>query len=244
MTDTAEIDINGERLTLTIAGAVYWPAEGMLIVADLHFEKGASFARRGVMLPPYDTRTTLNRLAALCARFEPKEVVSLGDAFHENGADADMSEEDAAHLDSLMGARRWIWILGNHDPAPPQRFAGEVCAEMRRGGLVLRHEPAPGRAAGELAGHLHPCARVRTESRVQRRRCFAGDGARMILPAFGAYTGGLNVLDAAFDGLFGDLTAWVVGARGVYRFAARQLAPDDQTEMQNRLNAKAQARPL
>lgn len=233
MSDTATIDINGEELIATRHGAVYWPAEEMLIVADLHFEKGASFARRGVMLPPYDTRATLQRLVMLCAVYNPQEVVSLGDAFHENGADAEMDKGDGDLLESLMKRHDWTWVLGNHDPEPPARFAGAVCAALRRSRLILRHEPAPGPVEGELAGHLHPCARVRTETRIQRRRCYASDGARMILPALGAYTGGLNVLDRAYDGLFGDLTAWMMGTRGVYPIASRLLVPESNGEVRN-----------
>lgn len=233
MSDTTAIDLNGEELILTRHGAVYWPSQAMLIVADLHFEKGASYARRGVMLPPYDTRATLQRLLVLCGIYNPQEVVSLGDAFHENGADAEMDERDAGILESLMKRHDWVWVLGNHDPEPPARFAGEICGALRRGRLILRHEPSPGPAEGELAGHLHPCARVRTETRIQRRRCYASDGARMILPALGAYTGGLNVLDAAYDGLFGDLTAWVMGSRGVYPIPGRILVPDNPLETHN-----------
>lgn len=233
MTETAAINLNGEELIATRHGAVYWPAQEMLIVADLHFEKGASYARRGVMLPPYDTRATLQRLVMLCVVYNPQEVVSLGDAFHENGADAEMDEDDVQILESLIRRYDWAWVLGNHDPEPPSRFAGHVCTELRRGGLVFRHEPHRGSAAGELAGHLHPCARVRTETRIQRRRCYVSDGARMILPALGAYTGGLNVLDAAYDGLFEDFTAWVMGSRSVYPISSRILAPDNPLETHN-----------
>lgn len=228
----AAIEVNGESLVATTAGALYWPAQEALIVADLHFEKGSSFARRGVMLPPYDTRTTLKRMKVLAERFQPRAIVSLGDAFHETGAEARIDEEDAALLDALMAKRQWIWVLGNHDPAPPTRFAGEVCEEMRLGALVLRHEPTRSPTPGELAGHLHPCARVRADGSVQRRRCFASDGERMILPAFGAYTGGLNVLDEAYDGMFGELTAWVMGARGVYPFTSGALVRDPQSPAQ------------
>lgn len=224
----AEVRICGETLVATTAGALYWPSFGALIVADLHFEKGSSFAHRGVMLPPYDTRTTLRRLHVLCEHLDPAMVVSLGDAFHEEGADERMDAEDAALLDLLMKKRRWIWVLGNHDPKASRRFAGEAHEEMRLGALAFRHEPQQAGGEGELAGHLHPCAKVRTEGGAQRRRCFAGDGRRLILPAFGAYAGGLNVLDEAFDGFFRDLTAWVMGADGVYPIARGRLAPDDR----------------
>lgn len=226
MSETAKIAVNGEALVASPLGALYWPARRALIVADLHFEKGSSFARRGVMLPPYDTRTTLHRLLALCRLFDPALVISLGDAFHDRGAEARIEAEDADLLAALIAARRWIWVLGNHDPAPPKRFSGEVCTERRLGRLVFRHEPAAGGAEGELAGHLHPCARVLTETRTQRRRCFASDGARLVLPAFGAYTGGLNVLDEAYRGLFSELTAWAIGGQGVYPISSRLLVAD------------------
>lgn len=222
----SEIKVNGATLTPTPSGALWWREEETLIVADLHFEKGSAFAERGVLLPPYDTRSTLNRLAAVIRHFEPRRVVSLGDAFHDRSAEGRMDEADAAALEALMAGRHWVWVLGNHDPAPPKRFAGEVVAAKRIGRLVLRHEPTAGESPGELAGHLHPCARVVSDGRTLRRRCFASDGMRMVLPAFGAYAGGLNVLDDAFAPLFGSVTTWVMGRSAVYPVGAARLAPD------------------
>ncbi len=221
-----EISVNGETLVADPMGALYWPSRQALIVADLHFEKGSSFAGRGLMLPPYDTRTTLKRLAALICRHEPAIVISLGDAFHDGDSEQRMDEADADCLARLVRARRWIWVLGNHDRAPPRRFSGEACAELRLGSLTLRHEPMAGAEPGELAGHLHPCARVRTESRIQRRRCFATDGSRMVLPAFGAYAGGLNILEDAYAPLFEAPTAFVLGSNGVYPIARSLLVGD------------------
>ena len=249
--DCRLIEICGERLAAHPMGALYWPQREALIVADLHFEKGSAFAERGVFLPPYDTRATLKRLAVLCRRFGPRLVVSLGDAFHDRGAEARLDRDharrarqhlgvasggggeirgldDAALLDALLGGHRWLWVLGNHDPAPPKRFAGDVAAERRIGALVLRHEPTMGPSPGELAGHLHPCARIRTESGSQRRRCFAADGERMVLPAFGAYAGGLNILNEAFAPLFERPTAWALGEKGVYPISGRLLVADAQ----------------
>lgn len=220
------IAVNGAALTPDPLGAAFWTAEKTLIVSDLHFEKGSAFAARGVLLPPYDTRATLRRLAALMERYQPARVISLGDAFHDGGAEARMDEADAAALERLVGAVEWIWVLGNHDPAPPKRFGGEVAIAKRIGQLIFRHEPTEGAAPGEVAGHLHPCARVITESRIQRRRCFATDGARLVMPAFGAYTGGLNVLDAAFAKIFLEPTAWAMGRRLVYPIAPRLLVED------------------
>lgn len=226
MIQTATITINGEDLTPDLLGGVYWAREQTLIVSDLHFEKGSSFAAKGVMLPPYDTRTTLMRVGALMRRYKPTRVISLGDAFHDESAEARMDERDAQTLEALMGEASWLWILGNHDPEPPARFASDTAIERTIGPLIFRHEPAAGESAGEIAGHLHPCARVMSEGRVLRRRCFASDGARLIMPALGAYTGGLNVLDEAFEPLFLAVTAWVMGRDGVYPISQANLAPE------------------
>lgn len=231
---TTTCQLNSETLRLDPLGAAYWPARETLIVSDLHFEKGSAFAARGIMLPPYDTRSTLMRLAALMRRYQPRRVVSLGDAFHDRAAEARMDEADAETLEAMTRAADWLWILGNHDQAPPRRFNGAHAEEARIGALVFRHEPRPGAAPGEIAGHLHPCARVASEGRVLRRRCFAADDARLIMPALGAYTGGLNLLDAAFDAHFGARAAFVLGAEGVYRVPPGNLAPDARARRASR----------
>jgi DNA ligase-associated metallophosphoesterase len=221
-----EIVVNGEALVATTAGALYWPARETLIVSDLHFEKGSHFATKGVLLPPYDTRTTLKRLAVLMKSFAPASVISLGDAFHDGGAEARMDEDDAALLAALASSVRWFWMLGNHDPAPPKRFPGDVERSVRLGRLLFRHEPAAGPAPGEIAGHLHPAARVRAESRTMRGRCFATDGERLVMPAFGAFAGGLNVLDPAFFRVLPRPTAFLLGATGVYPYRGAALLED------------------
>ncbi|GAB4523623.1 MAG: ligase-associated DNA damage response endonuclease PdeM [Parvularculaceae bacterium] len=216
----------GERLTPDPSGALYWPARETLIVADLHFEKGSSFARRGVLLPPYDTRATIRTLAALMRRYAPKRVISLGDAFHDGDAEARMASDDAEALAGLIGATQWIWVLGNHDPAPPARFASAACKAFACAPFVFRHEPRAGAAHGEIAGHLHPAARIAAEGRMLRRRCFASDGRRLVMPAMGAFAGGLNILDDAFAPLFARPSAWVLGDSGVYPIAPERLVPD------------------
>ena len=227
MTDaSSDIVIQGEKLTPDPLGALYWSAQETLIVSDLHFEKGSSFATRGVMLPPYDTRTTLMRVGALMRRYQPSAVISLGDAFHDGDAEARMSADDAETLGGLMAVADWLWILGNHDPAPPDRFAAEAEQERQIGPLVFRHEPRAVGADGEIAGHLHPCARIAVEGRHIRRRCFAVGDDRLIMPALGAYTGGLNILDDAFADLMPAPTAWVMGAEGVYPIGGARLTPD------------------
>ncbi len=227
----ALISVNGEVLTADLLGGAYWAARDTLIVSDLHFEKGSSFARRGVMLPPYDTRTTLMRLEKLMRTYAPKRVISLGDAFHDGEAEARIDDEDAERLEALTRSADWLWIVGNHDPEPPARFAGSSACVAEIGGLVFRHEPTDGAAPGEVAGHLHPCARVIAEGRALRRRCFAADavggaGTRLVMPAMGAFTGGLNVLDDAFAEVLPDPVAWVMGADGVYPVTPANLAPD------------------
>ena len=222
------LSVAGVALVADAAGALYEPRSGALIVADLHLEKGSSFARRGQMLPPYDTATTLGRLARLIDAYAPRAVIARGDSFHDRGGPERMSGADRETVAALQKTRDWIWISGNHDPEPPSGLGGEAAGEMTLGGLTLRHEPTAGAAAGELAGHLHPVAKVAVRGRGLRRRCFATDGARVVLPAFGAYAGGLNVRDRAFDGLFaaGALTAWMLGDAGVYAIAGWGLRPD------------------
>ncbi|MGA0532235.1 ligase-associated DNA damage response endonuclease PdeM [Hansschlegelia sp. KR7-227] len=222
------IDVAGVALIAHPSGALYEPGSAALIVADLHLEKGSSFARRGQFLPPYDTATTLARLARLVETYRPRAVIALGDSFHDRGGPQRLADGDRETLAALQSGRDWIWVAGNHDPEPPVGCGGEACAETGIGTLTLRHEPKAGASPGELAGHLHPVAKVAVRGRALRRRCFATDGARVVLPAFGAYAGGLNVRDAAFGGLFaaGSLTAWMLGETGVYAVAGWGLRPD------------------
>lgn len=218
----------GADLIVLPEGAVWWAAERMLVVADLHLEKGSAFAARGIALPPYDTRATLSRLEALIERLRPWRLVALGDSFHDGEAEARMGDEDAVMLARLTRRVDWVWIAGNHDPRPSRKFGGTVLEELRAGPLTFRHEPQPAPATGEIAGHLHPCAAVRVRGRRLRRRCVASDGARAILPAFGAYAGGLNVLDGAYEPLFPSAVfhAWMMGARTVVPIAAHRLEGD------------------
>ena len=213
--------VNGETLLLDAAGALWWPGERMLVFADLHFEKGSSFARNGQLLPPYDTRTTLRRISSLMDRYSPARVIALGDSFHDRNAADRLDEGERESLFSFGQAAEWIWIAGNHDPAPPSWLGGRICDEIAIGGLVFRHEPSSAPAAGEIAGHLHPCKHVVRRGRTIRRRCFASDGSRLVMPAFGAYAGGLDVRDGAVRMLFGStFISYVLGARRVYAVVA------------------------
>ena len=180
------------------SGALWLVADQALVIADLHFEKGSSYARRGQMLPPYDTRETLDRLEGEVNRLAPRTVILLGDSFHDAAAEDRLANDDRARLLALAGGRSLVWVQGNHDVTGPTSLPGDVVASQVLGNLSLVHEPAGVPLRGEVAGHLHPCARVRALGSSVRRRCFATDGERIILPAFGALTGGLNLRDPAF----------------------------------------------
>jgi DNA ligase-associated metallophosphoesterase len=205
-----------------------WIAEARtLIVSDLHLEKGSAFALHGQLIPPYDTRATLRRLASTMARLEPETVVSLGDSFHDCGGPFRMSTEDRSALRKLTDRVDWVWIEGNHDPEIPAALGGRATDALALGPLTLRHEPTEARADGEIAGHLHPCARVTGRGRSVRARCFATDGLRLVMPAFGAYAGGLNVCDAAFAEIFPEApTVFVLNRGRLYPAGAQRLLPD------------------
>lgn len=194
--------INGHPVVMRHSGALWLPVERMLVVADLHFEKGSAYAARGQLLPPYDTGETLTRLEAEVASVSPATLVFLGDSFHDGQAEDRLSLSYADRIAALATGRTLIWAVGNHDADGPRALPGELADELTVGTLILRHEPEPGQQPGEVAGHLHPCARLVGRGRAVRRRCFATDGERLILPAFGAYAGGLNLRDRAYAGLF------------------------------------------
>lgn len=220
------VTVAGVAVEALAEGALWIPDARALVVSDLHLEKGSAYAARGQMLPPYDTRATLGRLAALMARCAPDIVVSLGDSFHDVAGPARMADADAAALAALVGAADWVWIVGNHDPALPAGLGGRQAHALSLGALTLRHEPTPG-ATGEIAGHLHPCAKVAARGRAVRARCFATDGAQLVMPAFGAYTGGLNVRDVAFRPLFPrGCTALMLGRARVYAAPATRQVGD------------------
>jgi DNA ligase-associated metallophosphoesterase len=222
----AEISLGGVALVLDRSGVLYAPAFRTLIVSDLHLEKGSSFARRGVMLPPYDTRATLARLTEAIQYYAPLQVVALGDSFHDGDGPARLTLEDRATLDLLQRGRDWIWVAGNHDPKPTEGIGGAFADAFTLGGVICRHEPA-GAAAFETAGHFHPVARVSVRGRSLRRRCFATDGRLLLLPAFGAFTGGLNVLDPAIGSLFSTarLCTYLLGNGAIYSFSAADCLP-------------------
>ena len=183
------------------SGGLYWHARETLLVADLHFEKMASFARGGQgMLPPYDTAMTLARLEGDLRRTGAKRLVSLGDTFHRVNGSSLLTNSDRMRIDAIIDLVDCTWLSGNHDPAP--HLIGGTCrAELELGGLTLTHEPKRG-SAGLIAGHLHPAAHIHIQGRSTRRPCFVHDNRLLILPAYGASTGSINILSPAFVGLF------------------------------------------
>jgi len=223
-----ELTLAGITLVADCAGALYWPDEKALVVADLHLEKGSAFAARGILLPPYDTASTLARLAGLIERYAPRIVVALGDSFHDGDGPARMADISRAALKMLQHGCDWVWIAGNHDPDPPRGLGGSVAEELAIGALTFRHEPSPQSIDGEISGHLHPMARVAQRGRGVARRCFAADGKRLVMPAFGAYAGGLNIRDSAIVSLFGALsfTAHLLGAGRLYAIPAARCLSD------------------
>ena len=220
------ITVAGSSLIADPSGVLYWPQHRLLAVADLHLEKGSGFAARGRLLPPYDTAATLSRLAHLIARYVPRVVVALGDSFHDGNGAARLGVDDRRQLRALQRGRDWLWLAGNHDPVPSSDVDGAFHAALALGGLTFRHHPTG--AAGEVAGHLHPVARIVHRGRAVVRRCFVADKARLVLPAFGAFAGGLNIRDVAFADLFGTLrfTVHMLGKDRLYSFAAKRCLPD------------------
>ena len=227
----------GESQTITVcglpliadgSGALYWHAKRVLLVADLHLEKGSAQAARGTLLPPYDTRETLARLAEAIDRYDPSRVIALGDSFQDGQGPERIGGNDLERLSALQSGRDWIWIAGNHDPEIGARAGGRRCASVRLAGLTLRHMPAAGRVTHEISGHLHPAAKLSRYGTTISRPCFVGNGRRLVMPAFGVFTGGLNVLDDAFHPLFGNggMGVWMLGREGLYPVATRLLSAD------------------
>lgn len=220
-----ELAVNGVRLRPDLSGALFWPEGSALVVSDLHLEKASSFAANGHLLPPYDTADTLRQLEAAILRFRPARVICLGDSFHDGEAPARLDLQDAARIRALAAGRDWVWICGNHDPEPPVDWGGRVARELTLGALTFRHEAQrQGPGAGEVSGHFHPKASVRVRARRLTARCFVTDGRRLILPAFGAFTGGLDVRDPAIARLFAaDFTVHLLGRKRIFAYSSAAL---------------------
>lgn len=221
MSAAAPLTIAGERLMLDPSGALVWPSRNMLILADLHLEKGSAAAARGRLLPPYDSRSTFDRIALLLRHYSPKIVLTLGDSFHDAAGAARLGGAEAARLAAMGRQARFIWVLGNHDPALPASLPGERVREWSEGPFRFLHASLPGQASmAEISGHYHPKATVPVRGASVTRPCFVTDGhRRLIVPAFGAYTGGLDVTDGAIANLFPrGARIFLLGRERLYHF--------------------------
>ncbi len=214
------IRLAGASFVPHLSGGLYWPEEETLIVSDLHLEQGVSLARRGLRVPPFDTRSTLQELRLLLAETAARRLILLGDSFHAPDAHAVLDEESCSALKELTSAVETIWICGNHDPDPPDGLGGHAVTELNLGPFVLRHIPSPvPHGCVEISGHLHPGAAVVARGRRTHGKCFVTDQRRLIMPAFGAYTGALSVASRAYDGLFDEPEAqvFVLGRSAIHR---------------------------
>jgi DNA ligase-associated metallophosphoesterase len=219
----APIHLAGQRLMLDPAGALLWPEAGLLAVSDLHLEKGSSYAPRGMLLPPWDTRVTLDRLALLLRRYRPRIVVALGDSFHDRDAAARLPAAERQRLQAITAATRFIWVQGNHDPEPPDGLGGEAMENFAAGPLVFRHQ-AEAAASGEVSGHHHPKAAIPARGTSVTRPCFVTDARRVVMPAFGAYTGGMDVREPGIARLFPrGARIFLLGRERLYSFAIGPL---------------------
>jgi hypothetical protein len=199
-----EIVFAGEPAVLDASGALFLPRRDLLIVSDLHLEKGSFHAARGHPVPCHDTRDTLSRLAAALAAYRPRSLVCLGDSFHDRRAGERIGAEEAASLGALMASvQDWIWITGNHDPEIPERFGGNVAAHHKAGAIALHHRPEDGEPP-LIAGHYHPKHRLSLGAGGVSARCFVVGGQTLLMPAFGAYAGGLGTASAPIAALFAN----------------------------------------
>lgn len=220
------IGVNGAEIICDCSGAAYWQEEKLLVVADLHLEKSSSFARRGQLLPPYDSERTLIRLMKVVEKYAPRTIIALGDSFHDNQAATRLSQKNLQLIDAIISRRSMLWIAGNHDDEKTG-FTGDWTNEIRIGPLLFRHEPLSGWQNGEIAGHLHPALRIARRGMSVRRFCFASDKKRMILPAFGAYAGGLDLTHKAFVNLFeqSELIACLLNKGSIYPVHKKAFFP-------------------
>jgi hypothetical protein len=202
------------------AAALYWPAQSALLVADLHLEKASFYARQGQMLPPYDSRSTLDELALLIEQCGAERIFCLGDNFHDAGGEARLDPQGTAQLKDLTRQTDWHWITGNHDPDVAGRYGGKVHSELTVARLCLRHESDPSGRLPDISGHYHPKIRVAARGSRVSRRCFVRSERHLILPAFGALTGGMSAFDPVIsDAIGGGGEALVPAGAALARFA-------------------------
>ncbi len=225
-----KIILGDVELVPDLSGALYVPDYETLIIADLHLEQGSSLARRGIHVPPYDTAITLKLLEGVVSAAHPKRLIFLGDSFHDSEGENRLDEADLYTLRNITKNFETLWIVGNHDPQPPQSLGGQGTETVVLGSLSLRHEPTSHLSGTlEIAGHLHPGCGLNQRGRRLYGKCFVGDGQRLIMPAFGAYTGGLAITSNAFSGLFSksETHAWMIGQNAIHRFPFSRIQRRD-----------------
>jgi DNA ligase-associated metallophosphoesterase len=209
----------GETFVPAPGGALYWQSQQALLVADLHLEKASWFARLGQLLPPYDSHATLTALADEVNRTGASRLYCLGDSFHDRFGCERLPAASRALLEELTGRLDWTWIVGNHDPGFADHCGGQVVEEAEVGGIVLRHEAAAGDPRPEMSGHFHPKLRLSVNGRRISRRCFVASERKLILPAFGSLTGGLDARHPEIvRAVSGDAVALVPVADRLLRF--------------------------
>jgi uncharacterized protein len=221
-----KIMLGGVELRPDLSGALHVPELQALIISDLHLEQGTSLARRGIRVPPYDTRITIAALEEVIAAFAPQRLIFLGDSFHDGEGETRVEEELMARLHAISLGHECFWICGNHDPLPPKQLAGHAADHIALGPLILRHEPSRlGANDLEISGHLHPGCAVSQRGRRISGKCFIADERRLIMPAFGAYTGALSVFAEPYGGLFQrkETQVWMLGRQQLYKFPFNRL---------------------
>src|SRR5262245_50329553 len=222
------VAVCGKQLIADNSGALYWPGQHALLVADLHLEDRSSRSERSPFLPPCAARQTLVRLAEVLDRYEPAIVIALGDSLRDRGAAMRVGAEELEILRMLQEDREWVWLGDNPDAHLVRELGGRTCGELEISGIALRHHPASGSVTHEIGACMRPAARLSMYGYSIRRACFVGTGRRLVMPAFGAVAGGLNVLDDAFRPLFGNggMAVWMLGQEGLYPVATRFLEAD------------------
>ena len=221
---TRNFSFGGQLFRVAGDAALYWPEQHALLVADLHLEKASAYATSGQMLPPYDSLSTLEELARLADSHDAQTIVCLGDNFHDDDGERRLGGEAAALLRHLTQAFDWTWITGNHDRNLAARWGGDAVLEIATAGIVLRHEADPADPTPEISGHFHPKYRAVMRKRMVSRRCFVQTGSKIIMPAFGALTGGMDAGDKVIRNACGlaakDIMAALVPVNGgLTRFA-------------------------
>lgn len=230
------LDFAGHSFVALSGRALFWPRHGALIVADLHLEKASWYAAHGQPLPPYDSHDTLDRLAGAAAQTGARAIWCLGDSFHDRDAADRVAPDVAARLRALANSVRLLWVAGNHDGLAGGAWGGTVAEELAVDGIILRHQSKPAETRPEISGHFHPKLRLALRGRAVARPCFAGDARRLILPAFGALAGGLDVTAPAIAENFpGRYRAMLVARGRLLSFPCGNSAARDVTASRLRI---------